>query len=80
MCNLYKGNYDNIVKLNQQWSEIFSAPFLGKVSQVQKEVQVEREKLKVEVEEKAREQEQVKTSRERVKIEEKNKQYKIQIF
>jgi hypothetical protein len=42
-CNLYKENFDNIVRLNQQWSEIFSGPFLGKVSQVKKKVQGEKE-------------------------------------
>ena len=59
MCNLYKENFDSIVKLNWQWSEILSTPFLGKVYQVTKEVQVERGKQKEEEEEEqTREQKQ----------------------
>lgn len=56
MCNLYKENFDSIVKLFWQWSEILSAPFLRKGSQVMKEVQVERGKQKEEGEEQTKEQ------------------------
>jgi hypothetical protein len=59
LCNLYKENFDSIVKLNWQWSEILSAPFLGKVYHVTKDVQVERGKQKEEEEEEqTREQKQ----------------------
>lgn len=44
MCNLYKENFDSIVRLNQQWFEIFSAPFLEKVSQAKQKVEVEKGK------------------------------------
>jgi hypothetical protein len=44
MCNLHKENFDSIVRLNQQWFEIFSEFFLGKVSQVKQKVQEEKEK------------------------------------
>jgi hypothetical protein len=32
LCNLYRENFDSVVRLNRQWSEIFSVPFLDKVS------------------------------------------------
>jgi hypothetical protein len=44
MCNLYKENYDSSMKLIKQWSEIFLAPFLGKLAQVKKKSQEEKQK------------------------------------
>ena len=68
MCNLYKENFDSIVKLNQQWSEIFSAPFFrkcisGKEGSTSREGETERRRRKTGKRRRTR-----KTSRERVKI------------
>ena len=44
MYNLYKENFDIIMKFNQQWLEIFWGPFLGKQQQREQARKQEQEK------------------------------------